>query len=118
MKRLETGRYRLTIAQVMTAIAACAVGLSSPKLLLFGFALIAWWVLILAMMYTRAGRRVAEWIAVAIIIVVLYALSQPAVVTRRRPGGPAALPQPSLQRARPAAAPVAQSAHVLGGPAR
>jgi hypothetical protein len=118
MMRFDIRRCRLTIAQMMTAIAACAVGRSSPKLLVIGSALIAWWVLILGLIYTLNGRRAAEWIAVAIIIVVLYALYQPAAVTRRRLGGPTAPPQPAQQWTRPAAAPVGRSDQVLGEPAR
>jgi hypothetical protein len=74
MLHLEIKRRQLTIGQVMIAIAVCAVSLASPKFLLFAFAFIFWWFIIFGVLFSRTGRRVAEWCTLAVVILVLLAL--------------------------------------------
>jgi hypothetical protein len=75
MLPLEIQRCRLTIGQVMIAIAVCAVGLASPKFLIFASAFILWWIIIFGVLFSGTGRRVAEWCVLVVIVLVLCALS-------------------------------------------
>ena len=81
MLRFRTQCHRLTIGQFMIAVAVCVIGLMSPKILVFAFGLIFWWIAIFGAIYSRIGRRIAEWCTLVVIILVLLALTRPAAVT-------------------------------------
>jgi hypothetical protein len=117
MLRLQAKRCQLTIGQVMIAIAVCAIGLSSPKILIFAAALFIGWTLTISAIYSQIGRRVAEWCTLVVMILVLVALCQPAVVTNCRLSR-AASPNPALQPTRPARTAPDQSTPMLGDPSR
>jgi hypothetical protein len=97
MRLLKAQRFQLTNTQVIIAVAVCALGPWSPKLLVFASASILTWMLITGAMYSQTGRRVAEWCMLVVIILVLLALTQPGVATNCRRGGRAASPNPPLQ---------------------
>jgi Na+/melibiose symporter-like transporter len=101
MQRLTIRRFQLTIRQVMTAIAVCAVCLWSPMVAVFGSAVIFWWIVILSLIYTRVGRRFAELMLLMIIAVILYALCEPVVESICR-GVRSTLPNIAVQRTRSA----------------
>jgi hypothetical protein len=88
MKRLDVQRFRVRIWYIMTAIAVCAVGLASPLLAVIISALVAWWFLVLGILYGGSGRRVAEWVLVAIFVALLWGLCQPGITSRCRPRAP------------------------------
>jgi hypothetical protein len=74
MPQSDLKRSQLTVGQGMIAIAVCAVGLASPKLLIIASAFIFWWFIIFGVLFSRTGRRVAEWCTLAVLILVLLAL--------------------------------------------
>lgn len=113
MRRREIHRHQWTIRQMMTAVAVCAIGLSSPRLLVFGSALVFWWIFIVAAIYTRAGRQLAGLLCVVVLFAVLYLMAQPAVVSRPR-GPRAAPPAGVIQQSRPAP----PGARIEGSPPR
>ena len=110
-------RFQITIGQVMIVIAVCAVGLWSPKIILFASAATFWWVFIVGALYSRTVRRVAQWCMVLVVLLILIAICQPAVVTKRRRGA-APPPTPALPQTTTAATAAGQSIPLRGEPGR
>jgi hypothetical protein len=116
MVRLNTQRFQVTIGQLMIVIAVCAVGLWSPNIIIVGSALAISWFLVVGAIYSQKWRRIAEWCAFVAVILVLFALCQPPVVSHRRSGAPAASLTAALQRTPPAPAHPGQSPPLPGEP--
>jgi hypothetical protein len=99
MSRLQIRRFRLTIGQVMVAIAVCAVACAWPERFVFATSMILGAFLNLGAIFSKVGRRVFEWCVVVAIIGMLLALSRPSVVMKCR----LLLTKPALQQVWPAA---------------
>ena len=67
-------RFQLSIGQLMIAIAVCAIIPWSPKIIIFAPALVMWSILIVGGIHSRTGCRFVEWRALAVGILVVFAL--------------------------------------------
>ena len=118
MLKLRVPRWEVLTAAGLAAAAPLAALVADPVNAIRLAALIA---PLLFMLFIRMGFPVSEALILLAIVGVIFALCLPSVSGhgprhRVRPGG--GLPNPALQRTRPAAVASGNTRLVLGGPAR